>query len=920
MELADVKFRLLVESVKDYAIYLLDPAGVIQSWNAGAMELKGYRAEEVVGQHFSMFFTPEDRGAGKPAQLLAQAIAEGRVEDVGWRIRKDGSQFWASAVITPLYDGDGHHFGFAKVTRDLTERGYRSFVEATHAIVWVTDPQGRPSADSPSWRELTGQTEAEWRDAVHAWDAVHPDDASRVHAAWTQTLATGEPLDLELRMRRHDGVYLWMTVHAVPLRQADGTIREWFGALTDISERKRAEDLLATTLRSIGDAVIATDLEGRVTFMNVVAERLTGWVADDARGRPLREVFPIFNEDTGQPVESPVDKVLREGVVVGLANHTVLHRKDGAAIPIDDSAAPIRDRGGALEGVVLVFRDVSAEKQELHRRLFLSRATEEIIHASDHKDALRRIAALAVPRMADWVGVDVVDPTTGRLQQLAIAHVDPTKIEFARQLAERYPSDPDAPTGAPNVLRTGRSELYPEIPETLLEAGARDPEHLRILRELQLRSAMVVPLIGRQSVFGTITMIFAGTTPRRYSEQDVEIAEELARRVALLVERRRLEEQAEAANRMKDEFLATISHELRTPLQAILGYGTMLERNVAPDPSKAVTSIVRNAQTQARLVEDMLDMSRILAGKLRLSIGRASVAAAVRGAIEAIRPAAEVKNVAIVERIPADIGQVNGDLDRLQQVLWNLLSNAVKFTPRDGRIEIAARRIEGAIQLQVHDTGQGIPADQLGAIFERFRQVDSSSTRSRSGLGLGLAIVKYLVEAHGGTITAESPGRGAGATFTVTLPAHPEPLPTPIAGTPALTAASAARLQGISVLVVDDDDDTRESIVDALASCGADVAQAASGAEAHDAIQQHQPQLLLCDIGMPVEDGYALLQRIRRLPPERGGNVPAVALTAYARPDDIARAEAAGFMLHLAKPVGFTALIEAVRSCVFASR
>jgi len=925
MQLADEHFRLLVESVQDYAIYLLDPGGVVSSWNAGAERLKGYRADEVIGRHLSTFFSPEDRAAGKVEHLLAIARADGRVEDIGWRFRKDGTAFWASAVITTLYDRGGVHIGFAKVTRDLTERGYRAFIEAAHTIIWTTDAEGRANADSPSWREHTGQTEAEWRSPVHAWDPVHPDDRPQMEVVWIAARAAGTPLELEFRVRRHDGVYVWMSARSIPFRNRDGIVREWFGVMFDITARKHAEaererafELLTTTLRSIGDAVVATDPEGRVTFMNVVAERLTGWSFAEAAGHELHDVFPIFNEDTGATVENPVAKVIREGATVGLANHTILRRRDGTELPIDDSAAPIRGASGVLEGVVLVFRDVSEEKRELTRRLFLAGATEEIVAAHDYHDALRRIVQLAVPRMADWATVEIVDPATGQLQQLALAHVDPAKIEFARELNERYPPDRDAATGAAEVVRTGKSLLYADIPTELLEAGARDAEHLRIIRELQLRSALVVPLQGRRSVFGTLTFIFAGS-PRRYTAQDVELAEELGRRAALLIERRLVEEEAEAANRMKDEFLATISHELRTPLQAILGYSTMLERGSIADPAKAVSAIVRNAHAQARLVEDMLDMSRILSGKLRLTMDRVNLPTAVRAAIEAIRPAAAARGIRIVEHVAADVGPVHGDSDRLQQIVWNLLSNAVKFSSRDGQIEVAVARADDRVEIGVVDTGHGIPPEHLASIFERFRQVDSSSTRAHSGLGLGLAIVKYLVEAHGGTVRADSPGLGHGATFTVALPAPADTHATPSGGQPALVPPSSA-LQGIRILVVDDDDDTRESIADALDAFGADVAQASSAAEAFDAVRRAPPQVLLSDIGMPGEDGYALLRRIRALPAHEGGSVPAVAITAFARPDDISKAKAAGFQLHLAKPIAFEPLVDAIRACIATSR
>ena len=915
MKLSAETFRLLVESIQDYAIYLLAPDGTVQSWNAGAERLKGYAAPEIIGEHFSRFFTKEDGANGKPRWLLDRALADGRVEDIGWRCRKDGSQFWASAVLTTLRDASGNHIGFAKVTRDLSDRAYRSFVEASHAIVWTTTADGAPNADSPTWRAFTGQTEQEWR-ARRAWDPVHPDELPTLRDAWTTAKATAQPLSAQFRLRRTDGEYVWMETNAVPLLDAEGRVREWFGVTFDVSARKAAEletaralEMWRTTLRSIGDAVISTDRDGNVRFMNPVAERLTGWSAQEAEGRKLHDVFPIFNEDTGAVVENPVDKVLREGAIVGLANHTILRHRSGGVIPIDDSAAPIRGPDGRLDGVVLVFRDASEEKRALLRRAFLANATQQLAEASDYRDALTTIAQLAVPRLADWVGIEIADGHGGT-QQLAVAHIDPTKVEFARELARRYPPDPNAATGVPNVIRTGKSEFYPEIPKEMLERSAQDAEHLRIIRELDLRSALVVPLPGRAEVFGAITFIYA-QSDRRYTPDDLAFAEELARRAALLIERRRLEEEADMANRMKDEFLATVSHELRTPLQAILGYASMLKRGVARDNEKAIDTILRNAEAQARLIEDILDVSRITSGKLRLSLAPIDIGSAVRAALDSIGPTAQARRIRIIEDLPSDLGAILGDFERLQQIIWNLLSNAVKFTEPGGMIELSGQRTGSSVRITVRDNGKGISREHLSTIFERFRQVDSSTTRQKGGLGLGLAIVRSLTEAHGGRVSAASDGPGMGATFTVTLPAN-------VAAVEQARAigeqpAKATRpLHGIRVLIVDDEEDARELIADVMADAGAEVAKAGSAAEAFRMLIADPPHVLISDIGMPDEDGFALLRRVRALPPQKGGDVPAVALTAYTRPEDVRAATEAGFQLHIAKPVRPDKLLEAV--------
>ena len=921
VQLSDENFRLLVESVQDYAIYLMDPDGTILSWNAGGRRLKGYTAEEIVGRKFSQFFTPEDRASGRPARLLQAALRDGRIEDIGWRVRKDGTQFWASAVITTLRDRRGQHIGFAKVTRDLTDRAYRAFVEATHAIVWTTDATGHPNADSPTWREFTGQTEAEWR-GLHAYDPVHPEDVAVVRACWERAKAEGAHLECEFRLRRRDGEYLWMVARAIPFLDSAGNVREWFGVTFDVEDRKRAEQeteralaLWRTTLRSLGDAVLATDSDGAVRFMNPIAEKLTGWTELEAAGRPLREVLPIFDEETGEPAEDPVARALSGGAATTLARRPVLRGRAGSELAIDLSAAPIRDPGATVRGVVVVFRDVTEERRELLRRAFLVQATELLVAADDVEDALARVAQLAVPRLADFIAIDMAGPSSEKLQRVALVYADPAKAELASELRRRYPPDPSAQFGTANVIRTGRAELYPEIPRELIERLAHDEEYLRLVRALDLRSAMVVPLRGRGAAFGALSFALVGTA-RRYGERDLALADDIARRAGLVLERRRAEEAAERANRMKDEFLATMSHELRTPLHAILGYASMLERGLSRDPGKAIAAIIRNAHTQTRLVEDMLDVSRITSGKLHLAMRRIELAAPIRAALESTRPAAVARRIRIVERVPGDLGEIRGDPERLQQVVWNLLSNAVKFTDPGGTIEIAAVREGSAVRLTVSDTGKGIPRDHLDLIFERFRQLDSSTTRSRGGLGLGLAIVRYLVEAHGGTVAADSAGPGAGSTFTVTLPVYTEALAYDEKLATGPHALEGGPLHGVRVLIVEDDDDARELLADVLSDAGAEVTRAASAAEAFSAVEAEPPQVMISDVGMPIEDGYSLMRRIRALPPERGGDIPAIALTAYARPDDVRAAAAAGFQLHVVKPVRPDQLLDAIRSFV----
>ncbi|WP_229424970.1 ATP-binding protein [Massilia sp. Se16.2.3] len=396
-------------------------------------------------------------------------------------------------------------------------------------------------------------------------------------------------------------------------------------------------------------------------------------------------------------------------------------------------------------------------------------------------------------------------------------------------------------------------------------------------------------------------------------------------RKVLLESEREARAEAERSSQMKDEFLATLSHELRTPLSAIPGWAQVLRRGGKDqnDLQRGLQTIERNARAQAQLIEDLLDMSRITSGKVLLDMQTLSPQGFVDAAIDTVRPAAEAKNIRIEKRYEASPGMIAGDPARLQQVVWNLLSNAIKFTPRDGLVTVELGQRDGSVMVTVRDTGAGIGPEFITHVFERFRQADASMTRRHGGLGPGLAIVKHLIEQHGGTVRAESAGEGRGASFTIELPlakivpntARSRGLalgsPPPVA--PDLTYRD---LEGASVLVVDDDRDARELIARILTDCRARVRIAASAREAFASLQADMPDLLISDLGMPEVDGFELLSWVRALPRDRGGLLPAVALTAFARSEDRLRALEAGFSSHISKPVEPSELIAAVASLV----
>jgi PAS domain S-box-containing protein len=994
------RFRLLVESVKDYAIFMLDPRGFVSTWNVGAERIKGYKAQDIVGQHFSRFYPLEDVQAGKCEMELEGAARDGRFEDEGWRIRKDGSRFWANVVITALRDRTGELVGFAKVTRDLSERRaaelerarlgrqarerLRALSELAEALAGaltledvtnaaVDRGMGLVQADTCTLHvlnetekklELIGERGCNQAllDQVRTIGAEHPFyriGSEGAAAIWAENDDQYRQLLPELARAQVEGVraraFACLPLHAEgqsigmlglgyhAARSFSEDEREFIGTFARQcaqamararrleAERESARAVerlrgsLLTTLRSIGDAVIATDAAGAVTMMNQVAESLTGWRESEAKGLALPAVFHIVNEHTRAIVANPVEKVLATGGIVGLANHTVLIAKDGREVPIDDSGAPIRAEDGATTGVVLVFRDVSDRKRSETIKEFLAEATATLSESLDYEQTVARVARLAVPRLADWCAVDLVVEGQVLPRRLAVAHVDPQKVDLAWELASKYPPRIDAPTGLPQVLRTGRSEIYLDVTDELLVASCRDAEELRIARELQLRSAIVAPLAVRDRVLGAMSFVFAESN-RRYTEDDLVLAEELARRCANAIENARLyrseslaRQAADSANRAKDEFLAVVSHELRTPLNAILGWSKMLASPNFDERRKqtAVETIGRNALAMTQLLEDLLDTSRIISGKMTLQLEKVDLRSVVAAALDVVRAAAAARNIELVTDLGEDVPTIEGDPTRLQQIVWNLLSNAIKFSPHGSRVVLVLRLAGSTIDISVADQGHGISADFLPFVFEPFRQQDTGFTRSHGGLGLGLAISRQLAELHGGSIKVQSPGPGKGATFTVTLPT------TPGASSrsherrartfDAVTNIDApAHLRGLQVLVVDDDDDARRLTASVLEDCGCRVTVASSVREAMTKLAEEQVDVLLSDVGMPGEDGFDLIRKVRALPRERGGSIPAAAITAYARPEDRRQLLNAGYSIHLAKPIDPAELVAVV--------
>jgi PAS domain S-box-containing protein len=662
----------------------------------------------------------------------------------------------------------------------------------------------------------------------------------------------------------------------------------------------------ATALRSIGDAVITTDDEGLISFLNPMAEHLTGWSLQEARGRPVGEVFVTFDESTRQPISTPVDQVLRDGGPGGVASRVSLRRRDGAEIAIDDSAAPIRtDPTQRLAGVVLVFRDVTAQRRREVRKAFLMRATSELNSSLDYEHTLTTMARLAVPAIADWCAIDMTEGDS--LRRLAVAHIDPSKVELVRTLERRYPPDPKAERGAARVLRTGQAELLSEISDELVEKAARDPGHLTILRALQLRSYIAAPIRRGARTLGVITLVMAESR-RRYDEDDLSFACTLGERAAVAIENalifreaERLRVDAEVASQAKDQFLAMLGHELRNPLAPIVTALELMNMRAEGVLERERGVIERQVKHLVRLVDDLLDVSRITSGKIELARETLDVSDVVADAIEMSAPFLEQRRHALHEQVPPGL-LVDGDPARLTQIVANLLNNAAKFTEPGGTITIRAARVNGTIELAIRDTGKGIASDMLPRVFERFSQETQGIDRAQGGLGLGLAIVRGLVTLHGGTVEAHSGGVGRGTEVIVRLPASAASTEEHQVRQPPPTHTSGRG----RVLIVDDNVDALELLAEAIADLGYETITATDGATALELAAHRHPDVALLDLGLPGMDGYELARRLHEL--EGLEQLRIVAVTGYGQSTDRTRTAAAGFEAHLVKPVGLDAV------------
>ncbi|MBE9127132.1 MULTISPECIES: PAS domain S-box protein [unclassified Coleofasciculus] len=806
---------------------------------------------------------------------------------------------WFEVHINPLSDGLAVYFHDVSERKEaedalrLSENRYRTLANAVSQLMWMNDAEGNIQFFNQRWQEYTGIADLEL--GVGLWDnVIYPDDFQPTLEKRSRAIQAGEAYEVECRLKGFDETYRWHLARIVPLKDENGQVIQWYGTAMDIHEVKQTEAALRES-----EAMARARAEELEIFMEAVPAAV--WIAHDpqcqqitanraayqlvelplgavATATPADEVypFPFKIHKNGQDIplhDLPMQKAGRTGQDIEDEFDFVFD--NGKIRSIWGRAVPLHGDNGEVRGVIGAFLDISERKQA---EVALRESEERFRTLADN------IAQFAW--MADekgwifWYNYRWFDYTGTTLAEMAgwgwqkVHHPD-----HVERVVEKFRT----------CVEMG------ETWEDTFPLRGKDGQYRWFLsRAISVRDETGKVLRW----FGTNTDI----TDRLEAEQE---------RERFLERERAARKEAETANRLKDEFLAVLSHELRSPLNPILGWSKLLRTGKldAAKTAKALETIERNAKLQTQLIEDLLDVSRILQGKLSLNMAPVNLALTIEGALETVRLAAQAKSIQIQMVFDPTIGKVLGDSARLQQVVWNLLSNAVKFTPEGGQVDIQLERAGSQAQIQVRDTGKGIPQDFLVHVFEYFRQADSTTTRKFGGLGLGLAIVRHLVELHGGTVEADSPGEGQGATFTVRLPLMRVPSETPQDNPP---GTSVAHLTGLRILVVDDEPDVRELVAFILEEAGATVSVATSAMEALNLIEQSLPDVLVCDIGMPKMDGYMFMRQLRTLSPEQGGQIVAIALTAYAGEHDQQQALAAGFQQHLSKPVEPEELVRAI--------
>jgi PAS domain S-box-containing protein len=889
------EFRSLFE-LSAIGMAQVSPEGRYLRVNRKFCQMLGYSEQELLRLTLHEVTHPEDRefSAAKLESSFADGSEEFSIENR--YVRKDGGIIRVLINWTVVRDADGRPLRTVANIQDITERKQieealqtseaqlRDILDHSVALIFVKDLEGRYLRVNRRYEESFGVADAELRGKTD-YDHHPKEIADAFVANDREVIAADRPILFE-EQAFVAGETRYSVVSKFPLRDWSGRPYAICGIATDITERKRAETALLESqalnqavLDSLAANIAVLDRGGNIIAVNEHWKRFArengGATIADSVGVNYLDVYRRSQEQVNGQIEATL-KGIQEVLDGARPNFTVEYPCHS---PVEKrwflmSVTPLLGEGG---GAVVAHTDITQRKQ-----------VEESLRVSEARlDLALNAGAIGT---FDW-------------------DIRANKAIWTEQLKALFGLPPG---GSAETYETWLERVFPED-RPACEAGLREILGKK-LRRWRTEYRIVRADTGEVRWIGSKGRVFYDEQgePLRFIGTNMDITERKraeAEREELLVREQAAREAAEALTRAKDEILAVVSHELRSPLTAMLGYAVLL-RHGGLDAQKvrhAAEVIERSGKAQLQLIDDLLDTARIISGKLRLELGPVDLVSVIEQAVQTIRPAADAKGISIETDFPSEIGQITGDPFRLQQVVWNLLSNAVKFTEQGGRVGVRLERIDPHICITVSDTGRGIRPDILPYVFDRFRQADASSARRYGGLGLGLALVKYLVELHGGTIRAASAGEGQGATFDVVLPVRAVATPIEEAEGASTTVKSSGELAGVRALVVDDEDVARELIKMALTQYGADVIAVSSAAEAYAMITapppQERPDVIVTDVGMPGEDGYSLIRRVREWARERGVFIPAVALTAYGRVEDRMRALQAGFQMHVAKPV-----------------
>jgi PAS domain S-box-containing protein len=937
---ARAQLAAVVDSSDD-AIVSKTLDGIITSWNRAAERIFGYSAAEAVGQHITLI-VPADRRA-EEEEVLRRLRRGERIEHFDTeRQAKDGRILSISLTVSPVKNAEGHIIGASKVARDITERRraekalqeseerYRRLVALLPAAVYTCEPSGMITFFNDRAAELWGRapkqgdTDDRFCGSFKLW---WPDGRPLPHNETPMAIALREGRELrnqEVVIERPDGSRITVLVNIDPIRDGNGELAGAISVFHDTTALKQAQETVAqseerfrTLVSVITDVPWTTNAAGQFITPQPAWEANTGQSWEQLKNFGwIEALHPEDREQTWAAWQRA-----NEYRTVYESHGRLWHAASQQYRYFESRASPILNSDGSVREWVGACTNVHERKQ-----------TEALVISQ--KQALEMAASGApLVQILEFLARAVENYSERAI--VAIHLLDEHGTRFERTAAPSLPSeyvrvtegmDVSSATGPCCVAVTSRRRVA---------VAEGFPAFTAFAAPLEIHSGWSLPIFSSTGkVLGTVAYYYREV--RDPHPQDELSSEIVTRTASIIIEGKRAEAEREAllaaaqaaraeaeqANRLKDEFLAVVSHELRTPLSAVLGWASML-RVGHLDTEKArlaLEAIERNARAQSQLIDDLLDVARIITGKLRLDVRPINPCASIEGAIESLRPAADARQVVVQKVLDADTGAVSGDFDRLQQVVWNLLSNAIKFTPPGGRVEVRLERVQSHINIVVSDTGMGINQDFLPFVFDRFRQADAKTTRAHGGLGLGLAIVRHLVELHGGEVRAESEGEGRGAKFTVSLPRMPvfrresHDRLQPAANEFLRQIEWPDRLHGVRVLVIDDEPDTCELVRTMLVACGAEVITAISAKVALDQIERSQFDLIVSDIGMPGTDGYELMRAVRRLPPERGGRTPAIALTAYSTAEDRLRALRAGYQMHVPKPIEYAELITVMAS------